>query len=117
PSTCSTGSPFQLFINNLPRPPRPPRLPYTTLFRSPVLQSAFAEEAADGQVHRMVRGDHVHAPDLDLLFDQPVNDAVVRSGMAVEDRKSTRLNSSHVKISYVVFCLKKKKGNLRMSDY
>src|SRR5690606_39428519 len=35
--------------------------------------------------------------------------SVSRPGMAVQDRKSTRLNSSHVKISYAVFCLKKKK--------
>src|SRR5690606_40454133 len=39
--------------------------------------------------------------------------ALVGSGRALVDRKSTRLNSSHVKISYAVFCLKKKKTNER----
>lgn len=34
----------------------------------PVFQSAFAEEATDGQVHRVVGGDHVHAPDVNLLL-------------------------------------------------
>src|SRR5690606_41007199 len=40
-----------------------------------------------------------------------VGDHEVRVGLVVLDRKSTRLNSSHVKISYAVFCLKKKKEN------
>src|SRR5215475_8936276 len=63
------------------RPPRSTLFPYTTLFRS--------------------RGGH-----LERLVPHPRHDR----GAAV-DRKSTRLNSSHVKISYAVFCLKKKKNN------
>src|SRR5690606_40387822 len=42
-------------------------------------------------------------------FDGPAGAAVDSSKWQLEDRKSTRLNSSHVKISYAVFCLKKKK--------
>src|SRR5690554_7519292 len=42
-----------------------------------------------------------------------VKQAVVGTGGADKDRKSTRLNSSHVRISYAVFCLKKKKKNKR----
>src|SRR2546426_5671876 len=69
------------------RPPRSTLFPYTTLFRSP---------DPDG------RGSL--APVLPLLA--PVF-PVVRA-RAAEDRKSTRLNSSHLVISYAVFCLKKK---------
>src|SRR5690606_41792326 len=48
-----------------------------------------------------------------------VDDALTErylSGEEIEDRKSTRLNSSHVKISYAVFCLKKKKNNAPTND-
>src|SRR5690349_24608984 len=45
--------------------------------------------------------------DPDALFQEI--DGLVKNGVDVEDRKSTRLNSSHVEISYAVFCLKKKK--------
>src|SRR5436309_11827365 len=68
-------------------------LSYTTLFRS----------GADHQRER-------HAP---RAGDRPHQEAAgrdrAREDGGVEDRKSTRLNSSHVKISYAVFCLKKKK--------
>src|SRR5690349_22815850 len=77
------------------RPPRSTLFPYTTLFRSfagadvgaaePVVLGCDAREVADGA-----------DPAQDLL----------------QDRKSTRLNSSHVEISYAVFCLKKKKKKL-----
>src|SRR5215510_15237360 len=72
------------------RPPRSTLFPYTTLFRSPV-----ATVDADAQEARVA----VPAVDRD--------DDAVR--VAPGDRKSTRLNSSHVAISYAVFCLKKKK--------
>src|SRR5204863_6654042 len=76
----------------LPRPPRPTLFPYTTLFRSPPLQhdaAGLQDVAAVGQVEG---GGHV-------LLDEEHREP---------DRKSTRLNSSHVEISYAVFCLKKK---------
>src|SRR3989442_7629126 len=70
------------------RPPRSTLFPYTTLFRS--------------------QGEHGHperrTPGLALLGEL-VELLSVKEG----DRKSTRLNSSHVRISYAVFCLKKKK--------
>src|SRR5436309_6444025 len=69
------------------RPPRSTLFPYTTLFRSPL-----GEPLLDGLDH---------APELIDLGE-------VRVGPLFQDRKSTRLNSSHVKISYAVFCLKKK---------
>src|SRR3989442_12055116 len=66
------------------RPPRSTLFPYTTLFRSIV---------------RLVQnGDRPH-------FSHSGN----RGQSPIRDRKSTRLNSSHVRISYAVFCLKKKK--------
>src|SRR5207249_8053938 len=70
----------------LRRPPRSTLFPYTTLFRSHL-----------GDDRKVGRND---APEL-------VGDALELSGH--RDRKSTRLNSSHVSISYAVFCLKKKK--------
>src|SRR5438874_3046757 len=73
----------------LRRPPRSTLFPYTTLFRSGDLADRPGRNAALRHQHRGLRhGERVgHAP----------------------DRKSTRLNSSHVEISYAVFCLKKKK--------
>src|SRR5690349_23403276 len=83
----------------LPRPPRSTLFPYTTLFRSHRELAGRAEHAAD----RLVR-EHV-----ELLH------AFALHVHASRDRKSTRLNSSHVEISYAVFCLKKKKKT--MSDH
>src|SRR2546426_2090226 len=70
------------------RPPRSTLFPYTTLFRSPHPGLARSERAA-----------------------RPRADAR-RPLVGLTDRKSTRLNSSHLVISYAVFCLKKKKTNL-----
>src|SRR5436305_7609592 len=81
----------------LRRPPRSTLFPYTTLFRSGVAR----ERDAVAQAELL---EHVRAVALDrLLADREAREA--------RDRKSTRLNSSHVRISYAVFCLKKKKKN------
>src|SRR5207302_10389485 len=74
-------------------PPRPTLFPYTTLFRS-------------GHYSRML-ADHARYV-LALDLDPSTVELLYRARVEVEDRKSTRLNSSHVKISYAVFCLKKK---------
>src|SRR5690606_41984522 len=91
----------------LPRPPASPLFPYTTLFRS----QARAQRLR--QRHRTVLG--VVDPH-QLAEPFAVQHLRFRLGVqamlqhqAAADRKSTRLNSSHVKISYAVFCLKKKK--------
>src|SRR5690348_17810248 len=83
------------FFLMIRRPPRSTLFPYTTLFRSP----------ADprGEIRPVVHALAVHAQDL-VSLAQP---RLIR-GIA-QDRKSTRLNSSHPSISYAVFCLKKKK--------
>src|SRR5256885_10179310 len=72
------------------RPPRSTLFPYTTLFRSQVQRLRIL---IHGQAAETLAGH------LDLTGTFPVS----------TDRKSTRLNSSHLVISYAVFCLKKKK--------
>src|SRR3990170_4204043 len=61
----------------------------------------------EGPLYRFVKGDINDAAFVDSLFADEGIDTVVN--FAAEDRKSTRLNSSHQIISYAVFCLKKKK--------
>src|SRR2546430_6837191 len=74
------------------RPPRSTLFPYTTLFRSPRRRTNESQPAQRRGKRR-------------LLGRQ------LRAGRGIrEDRKSTRLNSSHSQISYAVFCLKKKKS-------
>src|SRR5690606_42132010 len=75
---------------------RPTLFPYTTLFRS-TLQSA----AGIHVLHRERR--HLAGRQLVELHEDEIPD------FEIADRKSTRLNSSHVKISYAVFCLKKRR--------
>src|SRR5690606_41262994 len=90
---------FVFFFILIRRPPRSALFPYTTFFRSPVARApARADDAA-----RPLRPRRGLALRRGARF----------GGAGCErraDRKSTRLNSSHVKISYAVFCLKKKKN-------
>src|SRR5690349_22210736 len=86
------------------RPPTSTLFPYTTLFRSPRLvapSDAFSgpKPSLDQRLVFHHRRHHVETA-------EHVDGAVLDRE---EDRKSTRLNSSHVEISYAVFCLKKKK--------
>src|SRR3989442_9960744 len=87
------------------RPPRSTLFPYTTLFRSRV-----GEQCGGGHPHRRCRPLVSHREARSIAGRGPAIDRASRcetSGR--QDRKSTRLNSSHVRISYAVFCLKKKK--------
>src|SRR5256885_4766887 len=78
------------------RPPRSTLFPYTTLFRSILTQ-----EQADKLEEEV------------LVQLKAAHEALKETfGTAPPDRKSTRLNSSHLVISYAVFCLKKKNNNL-----
>src|SRR3712207_8046980 len=88
------------------RPPRSTLFPYTTLFRSLLdVERALGHEHHVGPAgHAGVGRDPAGVAAHDLDHDH----AVVRLRRAVQDRKSTRLNSSHANISYAVFCLKKK---------
>src|SRR5256886_13422015 len=83
------------------RPPRSTLFPYTTLFRSPVPRAGEDHPVLDGDTFvREVHGANRGRGDF----------VAVRALAVIEDRKSTRLNSSHSQISYAVFCLKKKKN-------
>src|SRR3712207_8509265 len=89
------------------RPPRSTLFPYTTLFRS---------EAAVGNAQRRARVEAEPAEEQDDHAEPDERHRVARDHvrlavaavLALADRKSTRLNSSHANISYAVFCLKKK---------
>src|SRR5436309_6864660 len=91
---------YSIFFLMIRRPPRSTLFPYTTLFRSAQRRaarharpgSALSRAARCAQGSRRRQGDG-------------------------KDRKSTRLNSSHVKISYAVFCLKKKKKTKNNQSY
>src|SRR5690349_22525771 len=80
------------------RPPRSTLFPYTTLFRSHLGQALRGELLAFAQVDLVL-----------AASGGSVGDPVGATAPSALDRKSTRLNSSHVEISYAVFCLKKKK--------
>src|SRR2546422_5568262 len=81
------------------RPPRSTLFPYTTLFRSKKTHSSSLEEHEAEKVRAHLRGGS----------EASVTSKPARPSRDGEDRKSTRLNSSHGYISYAVFCLKKKK--------
>src|SRR5256885_5480802 len=98
------------------RPPRSTLFPYTTLFRSQ--QREVLVTAPHGAEWRSFplpsRTAEVTAIALDPFDAQRVYCGTLGEGIFIfEDRKSTRLNSSHLVISYAVFCLKKKKRCLR----
>src|SRR2546430_3604680 len=87
------------------RPPRSTLFPYTTLFRSWFSADRLAPVGARGQGQRLQRLPHQQQLRADDRSDRLRKLAVPPH----QDRKSTRLNSSHSQISYAVFCLKKKK--------
>src|SRR3712207_8618604 len=85
------------------RPPRSTLFPYTTLFRSRVPLQRWVPLSRPRMAH--ARGMLVRHP---VRADRIQGGAAERRPEGSEDRKSTRLNSSHANISYAVFCLKKK---------
>src|SRR5256885_8617916 len=99
------------------RPPSSPLFPSTTLSRSPIVD--FGELAAGASKPYRMKGGRFYAVIIDTGFSIPPadrpdagNEGVSYDGIpgrfrGVGDRKSTRLNSSHLVISYAVFCLKK----------
>src|SRR3712207_8411713 len=98
------------FFLMIRRPPRSTLFPYTTLFRSPVTPDILGcGVVAPGVEGVLGRGDEIAGSVQQFFRHFPIGDA----GPADEDRKSTRLNSSHANISYAVFCLKKKKQNIQ----
>src|SRR5699024_12658669 len=101
-------SPPRSFFTMPPPPPTSTLFPYTTLFRS-LLPALPASDSPAGR-HMLLsppRSSSGQTPDLSTgaCAAHPPDQA--------SDRKSTRLNSSHVSISYAVFCLKKKKKTIQ----
>src|SRR3712207_8782592 len=99
------------------RPPRSTLFPYTTLFRSPdYIQKEILEQLKKYGVKAIELG--IQSLDEEVLrkSDRAYSEAQVLDSMkqiqnyhfelGIQDRKSTRLNSSHANISYAVFCLK-----------
>src|SRR2546426_5631149 len=86
------------------RPPRSTLFPYTTLFRS----------SANTLLQALLGDDPSLAPLTQLLITRTQGNPffLEESVRTLVDRKSTRLNSSHLVISYAVFCLKKKKNHV-----
>src|SRR3712207_7045410 len=91
------------------RPPRSTLFPYTTLFRSVSdgVDQVFSWPVGSGNLaDELIENDPPSAGEIRRIRDE-----------IEEDRKSTRLNSSHANISYAVFCLKKKKKSLYTRNY
>src|SRR5699024_12346946 len=108
---------FLSCLSRLRLPPRAPPFPYTTLFRSVRLAGKIGEIIPGARADLLVVD--IDTPEFVPSWDVPWElvrlanrdqiEAVIVDGR-LRDRKSTRLNSSHVSISYAVFCLKKKKN-------
>src|SRR5699024_12757436 len=106
-TSCSTCNAYSLFFSHLISPvPSSTLFPYTTLFRSGLFGIGRIPGIARPALSPTI-------PTIDgkgfLLLDVGANVDEEKSFTIDRDRKSTRLNSSHVSISYAVFCLKKKK--------
>src|SRR5438874_9171859 len=87
---------MRFFFLLRPRPPSSPLFPYTTLFRSSnfgLLASIWTRDTRRGKR---------------IAEQLEAGTVLINDVIYTQDRKSTRLNSSHVEISYAVFCLKKK---------
>src|SRR5204863_9061622 len=91
------------FFFMIRRPPRSTLFPYTTLFRS--VDPGFVPARKNLAITDFNTGQY----DLAAAEFQKLKNISTASPAVAKDRKSTRLNSSHVEISYAVFCLKKKK--------
>src|SRR5690606_41726161 len=104
------------FFSTILRPPRSTLFPYTTLFRSELEQFRLRYLGAKNSIKPLFAMMKDVTPEQRKEFGLLLNEAKQKAEKkfeiaqdALKDRKSTRLNSSHVKISYAVFCLKKKK--------
>src|SRR5438874_5124793 len=99
---------FFFFFLMIRRPPRSTLFPYTTLFRSSGLKTERSRLQGDVEEReKRLAGLKAELPEVERKV-QDLRAIIEQSGANI-DRKSTRLNSSHVEISYAVFCLKKKK--------
>src|SRR5206468_11792117 len=106
-STCA----HDICLTQLPPPQTSTRFPYTTLFRSQAGergQGVVLMLAQHQPLARLARQEVVERQEPGHSLEEEGELLVLREHQ--EDRKSTRLNSSHDQISYAVFCLKKKKA-------
>src|SRR3989442_71475 len=102
------------FFLMIRRPPRSTLFPYTTLFRSHPCRASSTPVSTPVVTYTSVRVCAASASSSSLLSSPPRRCSyqamsTLTPSMSTRDRKSTRLNSSHVRISYAVFCLQKKK--------
>src|SRR3712207_7103351 len=98
------------------RPPRSTLFPYTTLFRSLPTPDPNRRAPCPATAQGLRGGGRLRARGGALVLQWPVGGGAPPR-RRVQDRKSTRLNSSHANISYAVFCLKKKKKtNYNITD-
>src|SRR5690554_7371805 len=95
------------------RPPRSTLFPYTTLFRSHDLRHTAATRMIELGSSIVAVKEILGHSSLDMTMRYAHPNESLRSALEGLDRKSTRLNSSHVRISYAVFCLKKKKKKIK----
>src|SRR3712207_8335014 len=93
------------------RPPRSTLFPYTTLFRS-----EGGEQEKTCSQHENAGSDR-RTEQRTREREQRGDQGPTTTGAGYQDRKSTRLNSSHANISYAVFCLKKKTKNYKTSCF
>src|SRR3712207_8739999 len=103
------------FFLMIRRPPRSTLFPYTTLFRSAVARRGGHTSTIQEMMMFYLINDMIVPGSTywNIVFGKESGDALKdEEGMKTEDRKSTRLNSSHANISYAVFCLKKKKTDI-----
>src|SRR5256885_6239854 len=97
------------------RPPRSTLFPYTTLFRSRLVRHKTLEAAYLDIVRTGAKVPHLFLNQLVHVILRNALDGC-QDPFVLRDRKSTRLNSSHLVISYAVFCLKKKKNMMIARD-
>src|SRR2546426_1755814 len=102
---------YLFFFLMIRRPPRSTLFPYTTLFRSWRNLLEMQRRGLDRTLRRR------HGGSRGVRFRELRREESQRLRVVIQDRKSTRLNSSHLVISYAVFCLKKKKTLLIITLY
>src|SRR5687768_18249121 len=99
------------------RPPRSTLFPYTTLFRSELVSWPLGSMASiSAMAMRRSVSDIGVRLSCQVRWSCSVSPAALRDHLTWQDRKSTRLNSSHGYISYAVFCLKKKKKKKKYDE-
>src|SRR5688572_31304879 len=98
------------------RPPRSTLFPYTTLFRSDQRDDPEGRRREDRRQQDQGRPHHGHPGPDHLRRREEAAQLPAAQRDAKQDRKSTRLNSSHSQISYAVFCLKKKKKKKKIKQ-